>query len=130
MMPLTILDAAQRACMSLLRVGAVTLAVLVAGTGGALAQANADPRGTLEARVQALEGQLKAIQSGAGDVVPTTGIVGSQADPAGTITCPAGTYLAGVTAWKSSPATRYCVGCLTGVQIVCKSFTGSPPNKQ
>jgi hypothetical protein len=48
------------------------------------------------------------------------GIVGSAADPAGTISCPAGSYVAGITAWKSSPATRYCVGCLTGIQIICK----------
>lgn len=82
-----------------------------------------DATGNLGARVKTLEDQIKALQAGSG--VPTPqGIAGGQADDAGTVSCPPGSYVAGVRAWKSSPATKYCIGCLTGIQLICKPFIG------
>lgn len=113
-----------------LRQIAFSVLILLAATNALSAQTAAETRGDLEARIQALEDQLKALQGSSAEMPQPGPIVGSPADPAGTFICPPGTYVAGVTAWKSSPSTRYCIGCLTGVQIICRSFTGPPARKQ
>ena len=33
-----------------------------------------------------------------------------------------GSYAAGIRAWGSESSTRYCIGCLTGVSVLCKPF--------
>jgi hypothetical protein len=109
---------ARRALLLLLAGLVASLTFPIAATVGQ----TPDSQAALEERIKALENQLKAI--GSGSALPASGIVGSPADPAGTISCPDGSYVAGITAWKSSPATRFCVGCLTGIQIICKPLAG------
>ena len=36
--------------------------------------------------------------------------------------CAAGSYAVGIRAWGSPDTTRYCIGCLTGVAVLCKPF--------
>ncbi|WP_407155066.1 hypothetical protein [Bradyrhizobium sp. STM 3557] len=48
-------------------------------------------------------------QSGAGDPKPAT-------------MCPEGYYAAGINWWGSGDATRYCIGCLSGIQVVCRKL--------
>jgi hypothetical protein len=50
---------------------------------------------------------------------------GSTANSYPTQSCPVGYYAAGIQAWGSPGSTRYCIGCLTGVALICKQFPAS-----
>lgn len=107
--------------ISIFRTGLVfSFVALVLSVGPAATQAS-NASGDLEARVKTLEDQIRALQTSSVVLLPA-GIVGGPADDAGKTFCPAGSYVAGVQAWKSSSATKYCVGCLTGIQLICKPF--------
>lgn len=34
--------------------------------------------------------------------------------------CPDGHYASGINWWGSPGSTRYCIGCLSGIQVVCR----------
>jgi hypothetical protein len=74
----------------------------------------------LEERLDSLERVLSsAIQTPEISVVsPVTS--GTQAVPYGAAYCPPGQVPVGLKAWGSPDTTRYCIGCLTGVALLCQ----------
>ena len=53
-----------------------------------------------------------------------TGPSGNTANAYAVQTCPIGYYAVGIQAWGSPGSTKYCIGCLTGVALICKPFPG------
>ncbi|WP_282297714.1 hypothetical protein [Stenotrophomonas sp. PS02289] len=41
-------------------------------------------------------------------------------DPAETAMCPPGHYAIGFQSWKSPPPIKYCIGCASGFQLICR----------
>jgi hypothetical protein len=120
------------------RLRTILMAVLFAALG-VLLQVGIAPAETTEelgARVTALQNEihdlradLKAFRDnlrqaaidpkGANIQTPTSG---GQAVPYPLVACKAGQYAAGIAAWGSPDTTRYCIGCLTGVALLCLPF--------
>ena len=106
--------------------------VIVLFADDVLAQAAATPQAapgqavaekSLEDRVRELEAVIATMKSGAAS---------SERNPAATISgpqspvknadslCPPGSYVFGIESWGAAPSTRYCIGCMTGLRVLCR----------
>jgi hypothetical protein len=105
-------------------------AVCVAFSHGtkAAAEDTSPSASATQADITALREQIKKLRSdltNAGIKSPPliwTPPSGSPVIPYPEQFCPDGSYAAGVRAWGSESSTRYCIGCLTGVSVLCKPF--------
>lgn len=53
---------------------------------------------------------------------PAVGNQSGSGDPRTPTMCPEGYYAAGINWWGSGENTRYCIGCLSGIQVVCRKL--------
>jgi len=90
------------------------------------APATLDDVAKLRAEVEKLKNELANSQNKPDPGTPMSSGWRNQTGGLGTAypeqICPDGSYAAGIRAWGSTPDTRYCIGCLTGVAILCKPF--------
>ena len=72
-----------------------------------------------QAEIEAL--QQSASKQASGPVLVGNAVGGGVPAPA--TTCPDGSYAVGVNWWGSPGNTKYCIGCLSGIQIICRRLT-------
>lgn len=102
-------------------------------SSGALAETSADEYVRIRTelaetkqQIARISSQLSALQSLLGNASKNTNhstlslTTGGQAVPYEPIYCPPGQVPVGLKAWGSPTTTRYCVGCLTGVSLLCQ----------
>lgn len=71
-------------------------------------------------RLKDLESRFKTAPAGSSnDGQPVGGGVLVTPDT----TCPSNTVAVGIRWWGSPGSTRYCIGCLSGIQVLCKPLT-------
>jgi hypothetical protein len=80
---------------------------------------------SLRGRVDALERELHSLKSGLavwapGEPNSLAPIGGGDAQQP--TMCPKDEYAVGVRWWGASPGTRYCIGCLSGIQVICRKL--------
>jgi ABC-type sugar transport system permease subunit len=56
------------------------------------------------------------------DGPPTVGNVSGGGDAKPPTECPTGYYATGINWWGSPGSTRYCIGCLSGIQVICRKI--------
>lgn len=107
------------------RMGLAILAVVLLGSEGALAQTEAERIAALERSLQSLRSEIAAMKAGTGAKQSAPTVSGPQSPvPNADSTCPPGSYVVGVKSWGAPGSTRYCIGCMTGVQVICQHLGG------
>jgi hypothetical protein len=100
------------------------IAVLILAGTPALSQTAAD-YANLKSKIDNLEQQLQALKTALPQGPPTDPTPGNQVgggDSQAPTQCPKGQYAVGVRWWGAPGSTRYCIGCLSGIQILCQKF--------
>jgi hypothetical protein len=55
-------------------------------------------------------------------VEPAVGNQSGSGDPQPQTKCPDGYYVTAINWWGANPSTKFCVGCLSGIQVVCRKL--------
>jgi|SRR5271165_840764 len=82
----------------------------------------------LKERVQKLEQQVDSLRKALPEWSkgePASGNAVGGGDKQPDTTCPIGQYAVGIRWWGAPGATRYCIGCLSGIQVVCRKLNTS-----
>ena len=64
--------------------------------------------------------QERLLRWSADPAVPGTEV--GSGDPKPPTMCPTGYYAAGINWWGAPDTTHYCIGCLSGIQIICRKL--------
>jgi hypothetical protein len=68
---------------------------------------------------------IKALKKGLSEGDPGPALAGNNVGggvPQTPTKCPAGYYASGINWWGSPDSTRYCIGCLSGIQVLCSKL--------
>jgi hypothetical protein len=117
---------AMLACV--LRGAAIAVAVLpplLLCAGAALAQGT--PARQDDSRIQALEQRIQQLEStirnASQERTPAATVSGPQSPVKNADSvCPPGSYVFGVESWGAAASTKYCIGCMTGLRVLCRKL--------
>jgi hypothetical protein len=85
------------------------------------AQSNPDQ---LQLQIEDLKKQIEGLKAAKG-AESIGSVVGTTPEQGAKSLCPPGHYVFGLEAWRAPGSTRYCIGCLTGVRVICKPLGGN-----